>query len=109
MNYRQRVWMFALPLALVTGAVAVPEITQDDIREHISYLASDELEGRLAVSRGYELAAAYAAAEFRKYGLEPKGTDGYFQPFQTSAGYRPGKNNFLTITVAGERFDFDLG
>lgn len=108
-NRMRKVWLCALPLALVASAVAVPEITQDDIRAHISYLASDELEGRLAVSRGFERAAAYAAAEFKKYGLEPKGTEGYFQPFQMTAGFRPGKNNFLTITVAGERYDFELG
>ncbi|HTP88647.1 MAG TPA: M28 family metallopeptidase [Bryobacteraceae bacterium] len=47
---------------------------------HIQYLASDALEGRDTGSEGYRKAAAYVADHFKKYGLKPAGTEGYYQP-----------------------------
>jgi Peptidase family M28 len=50
--------------------------------KHIEYLASDKLEGRNVGSPGYELAAAYVAAQFEKAGLKPGAGGSYFQPVQ---------------------------
>ncbi len=49
------------------------------MRGHLSFLASDLLEGRDTPSRGLEIAAEYIAAQFRRAGLEPAGDSGYFQ------------------------------
>jgi len=49
------------------------------LRGHLSFIASDALEGRFTPSRGLDLAAEYIAAQFRRAGLEPAGDDGYFQ------------------------------
>lgn len=46
------------------------------IRAHIEFLADDRLEGRLAGTRGHEIAARYVAAQFAQLGLRPGGTDG---------------------------------
>ena len=54
-------------------------ISADSLRGHLSFLASDLLEGRATPSRGLDLAAEYAAAQFRRAGLDPAGDDGYFQ------------------------------
>jgi len=52
------------------------------LNSHISYLASDRLEGRSTGSEGEMLSAKYLAAEFQKIGLEPKGENGtYLQEF----------------------------
>ena len=51
-----------------------------NVKTHISYLASDELEGRGTGSAGEQLSATYIAEQFKQIGLTPKGTDGYFQP-----------------------------
>lgn len=48
----------------------------DRIRAHVEFLASDLLEGRDTGSRGHRIAANYVAAEFRKLGLKPGGTNG---------------------------------
>ena len=61
------------------------------VRADVEFLASDHLEGRDTGSRGYDIAAAYVAAQFRAIGLRPGGTDGgwYLQvPFRrtTHAG-----------------------
>jgi hypothetical protein len=54
-------------------------ISGDAMRGHLSFLASDLLEGRGTPSRGLDLAAEYIAAQFRMAGLEAVGDDGYFQ------------------------------
>jgi hypothetical protein len=47
---------------------------------HVLVLADDKLEGRGTGTEGHRKAAEYVAGEFRRAGLEPAGTDGYFQP-----------------------------
>ena len=52
----------------------------DAIRSHVEFLAGDLLEGRAAATRGYDIAAAYVAAQFRQAGLAPAGdNDTYLQ------------------------------
>jgi Tol biopolymer transport system component len=79
------------------------EISKNDLGAVISYLASDELEGRLAGSPGGHLAAEYIAAQMKRIGLQPVGTnDGFFQPYEFNAGARVLTNaNRLVVTPAG--------
>jgi Peptidase family M28/PDZ domain/PA domain len=59
-----------------------PAASEARLKKDITYLASDELEGRGVSTRGINLAADFIAAEFKKAGLKPGGKDGtYFQPF----------------------------
>jgi hypothetical protein len=41
------------------------------LRAHLTFLASNLLEGREATTRGYDIAADYAASLFQQYGLTP--------------------------------------
>ena len=54
-------------------------VSANSLRGHLSFIASDLLEGRDSPSRGLDIAAEYIAAQFRRAGLEPAGGDGYFQ------------------------------
>src|SRR5437899_10648345 len=47
---------------------------------HVKFLADDSLEGRDTGSEGLRKAQAYAVEQFKKTGLEPAGTDGFYQP-----------------------------
>ena len=58
---------------------ALGRVSAESMRGHLSFIASDALEGRATPSRGLDLAAEYIAAQFRRAGLEPAGDDGYFQ------------------------------
>ncbi|GIW87827.1 MAG: peptidase M28 [Isosphaeraceae bacterium] len=58
---------------------ALATIEPGSLKAHVSFLASDALEGRDTPSRGLDIAAEYIAAQFRAAGLEPAGDDGYFQ------------------------------
>ena len=59
------------------------------IEKDVSYLADDQLEGRAIGTEGEQLAAQYIAAAFKKYGLVPKGTDGFMQPFNVKKATNP--------------------
>src|SRR5712691_4749365 len=86
------------------------------LRAHITYLASDKLEGRRTGSAGANLAAEYIAREFSRYGLrrsigydtqgmsilEADSPHRYMQEFPYVAGVELGKNNkFWMAPVAG--------
>ena len=62
-----------------TQQAVLERISPASLRGHLSFIASDLLEGRGTPSRGLNLAAEYIAAQFRRAGLEPVGDDGYFQ------------------------------
>ncbi|NNE94091.1 MAG: M28 family peptidase [Verrucomicrobiales bacterium] len=85
-----------------------PEIAVADLKQHIEYLASDELEGRLTGTKGGELATNYMADNFQKIGLEPAGTDGFFFPFEFTAGVDIGEDNALDLTLGGEKIETEL-
>jgi len=49
---------------------------------HVQFLADDQLQGRNVGTEGFHKAADYVAEEFRRLGLKPAGTKGYFQPIK---------------------------
>jgi len=51
------------------------------IQKDVAFLADDKLEGRSTGTKGEKAAAAYIAKRFKEIGLEPKGTNEYFQDF----------------------------
>ena len=50
------------------------------IERHVSWLADDDRQGRLAGTPGYDAAAEYVARQFARIGLQPAGEGGYRQP-----------------------------
>lgn len=59
-------------------------IRGDDLKRHIGILADDTFEGRAAGSRGGRAAAVYLTRELERLGLQPAGTEGWFQTFRGS-------------------------
>ncbi len=53
----------------------------DRIATHIKTLSSDQMKGRGTGSKENDKAAQYITKEFRKLGLLPMGSEGYWQPF----------------------------
>lgn len=57
------------------------------LKNHVTYLADDKLEGRRAGTEGEKLAREYISERFREAGLEPKGDNGdWYQPFEIYDG-----------------------
>lgn len=87
LNKVKRTFLTAVVVcALAHGQLGPPEqaaidrISAESLRTDLSYLASDDLEGRGTPSRGLDLAADYISARFQSAGLEPAAGDSYFQP-----------------------------
>lgn len=79
-------WQDSAPTQVIDEVTtASATISADRLREHAKYLASDELEGRLAGTPGNQKAAEYIARHLKEFGYEPLGdkdeSRGYFQKF----------------------------
>src|SRR5262249_50111512 len=98
---RQRLIQFLAVLFLLSGtfALAAEKAVETRMLKDVTYLASDELEGRGVSTQGINLAAAYIAEQFKKAGLKPAGLDGsYFQPFtMVSGASEPDGPSFLKL------------
>ena len=57
------------------------QITPADLKENLSILASDALEGRETGTRGQKMAAAFISAHFQELGLKAPVDGSYLQPF----------------------------
>ncbi len=90
MNIRRIVLLAAGLVFILSGLLNAQEnnpiesITQAEIRDHIFFLASDYMNGRVGPSAEYEIAAQYMATQFAAAGLEPvieneDGKKSYFQ------------------------------
>ncbi len=78
--------------------ISNPEITDQEIKSHINYLASDELKGRDSGSEEIFEAAEYIADEFAEYGLKPAFDGDYFQEFSFIKSIELTDNNNLIFT-----------
>ena len=80
-------------------------ISANSLRGHLSFIASDLLEGRDSPSRGLDIAAEYIAAQFRRAGLEPVGGDGYFQTANWSVAAQDLRAFRLQLAFDGRTLD----
>jgi aminopeptidase YwaD len=86
-----------------------PDITANELRTHVRYLASPELRGRRAGEEGNNEAAKYIAGEFARYQLHPLGeNNSFFQPFSFVSATTLGKRNTLAVSVRGEKRSLQL-
>jgi hypothetical protein len=110
-------------VAVVATVTAAPKagprgaelIDARQMRDYLTFLASDELEGRDTPSRGLDIAARYLASQLSRFGLKPAGDDGFFQkmamtrttidPAKTTAAIKDRSFTFgeeFLASVAGE-------
>ncbi|MDH3585326.1 MAG: peptidase M28, partial [Phycisphaerae bacterium] len=76
-------------------------ITATDLSRHVHTLASPRFQGRGTGTAGERQATAYVAEVFAQLGLEPAGSEGFFQPFSFTTAGEVGKNNRLASKLAG--------
>ncbi|WP_420317264.1 M28 family peptidase [Ekhidna sp.] len=80
---------YALGLIIAFGLLAQDKtalkfsktITAEDLKEHLSVLASDEYEGRETGQKGQKMAAEYIANHFQSLGFEAPVNGSYLQQF----------------------------
>lgn len=72
------------------------EVTINELKDHIKYLSSDSLKGRLTGSSGDSLAAEYIRKDLLSDGLVPLAGDG-LQRYEVTKRIIAGKNNEIII------------
>ncbi len=82
--------------------------TLENLKLHIQYLADDKLEGRRTGTNGEKMAMEYISNQFKSIGLLPKGSKGYYQPFEVNEGKQIDDSTKLIINgnnlAAGKDF-----
>ncbi|MBU2937992.1 M28 family peptidase [Lacinutrix sp. C3R15] len=86
--------LFLMLLTSCKKEVVIPEVS---IKEDVTFLADDALEGRQTGTEGEQKAAAYIAKRFQDLGLQAKGTDGFFQPFSFKPKTNPHQKVNYTV------------
>jgi aminopeptidase YwaD len=80
----------------------------NSMMNNVSYFSSPELEGRIAASKGYFLAAEFSANWFKKYGIKPIQENSYYQPFKVE--YNEIKEPILLKLIDNEKTkEYKLG
>src|SRR6201993_527234 len=69
---------------------------------HVKFLADDSLEGRDTGSEGLRKAQAYAVEQLQKAGLEPAGSDGFYQPVSFMQYELDESKSSLALVTNGE-------
>ncbi|MHA7872366.1 MAG: protease-associated domain-containing protein, partial [Hyphococcus sp.] len=90
-------WEATQAAALVDASASAPERLEADVL----YLADDARAGREAGTPGYRQAADYVAARMEAIGLEPAGTDGWFQEVPLISSQAVVDQAALTVTSPG--------
>ncbi|WP_458628257.1 M28 family peptidase [Winogradskyella sp. PC D3.3] len=74
----------ALMLLVLIGFLSCKneaKVAENKIKDDVTYLADDKLEGRQTGTEGEVLASEYLIKRFKEIGVQPKGTDGFLQSF----------------------------
>jgi hypothetical protein len=83
----------------------VEGITAKQLRDYLTFIASDELEGRDTPSRGLDIAAMYIAQHMSSWGLKPAGDNGtYFQKVPLSRGKVIARDTHLSL--GGQEYEY---
>jgi hypothetical protein len=108
-----RGWIAAVVAVALTGAVAANggagAIKSPDLREWLTYISSDELEGRAVFTSGFGLAAAYVSDHLHAWGVKPAGDHGSYLQTVRVLGVKTTSRSTVSVTVNGETRTFADG
>ena len=86
----------------------VDYLTQQQLKDYLTFMASDELQGRDTPSNGLNTAAKFIATLLSRWGVEPKGDNGtYFQNIDLLKSVV--RTDRSSVTVNGESLSFGNG
>src|SRR3979490_875834 len=68
----------ATPAVTLSAARGVDTITAEQFKDYLSFIASDEMEGRDTPSRGLDTTAKFLATNCARWGFRPAGDEGGF-------------------------------
>lgn len=86
-----------LLLIFISPSIFSQEIRVEELKKHIIYLSSDELQGRGTSAEGEKKSAQYIQMQFRMAHLQPKGTQGYISEFTFKKNPDPHDTNTVNL------------
>ncbi len=102
--------MLALsPAGGLDRGVSTGPIKAQDMKEWLTFLASDELEGRSTFSEGLGIAAQYIAGQLRAWGVKPGGDNGSYFQHVAVRGIRTEDRSTVTVETGGQTKTFKAG
>jgi Zn-dependent M28 family amino/carboxypeptidase len=102
--------VFWLPVLSSAGPNEAPAgfIRVTDLRADLTFLASDELEGRMSLERGSDVAIQFIVAEFAKAGLKPAAGDSFIQPVPLVKYLPDARGTRLTLRHGSANHKYEL-
>jgi hypothetical protein len=92
---------------LSAGAQSGPaSINRDDLKEWLSFIASDDTQGRAIFSAGLGLAAAYISDHLRVWGVKPGGDHSSYLQTVRVLGVKSTSHSTITVQVGSESRTF---
>jgi Zn-dependent M28 family amino/carboxypeptidase len=88
---------------------SVKAINQTTMKEHLEFLASDQLGGRYTLSPSFAIAAQYLATRLKAYGYKPAGDNGYFETFDLLQIKADPDKTSGTLTANGQQTPLAFG
>src|SRR5215210_409141 len=84
-------------------------ITEADLKEWLTYISSDELQGRATYTEGLGLAAGYISSRLQSWGVKPAGDHGTYLQTVKVQGVRTNSKASVTVDVGGQSRTFKDG
>ena len=117
MGFRRVALIFALLVSFSIGAAhaqqstkgGITSIQQEPLKEWLTYIASDELQGRATYSEGLGLAAGYISSHLAQWGVKPAGDHGTYLQVVKVLGVRTTSRATVTVEVNGQTRTFNDG
>ena len=106
---RIALWVLASVSLVAAAGGGRSSIASGELRQWLSYIASDELQGRAVYSAGFGLAGAYIEDHLREWGVKPAGDAGSYLQTVKVLGVKTTSHASVTVTVGGERRTFADG
>jgi Zn-dependent M28 family amino/carboxypeptidase len=109
---RNRLVTLACLLFAVTAVAQQAQQTHFDGKswwDYVKVLADDNMEGRETGSAGLKRAEAYVVEQLKKDGLQPAGSNGFYQPVKFESRELDEKNSSLALVKDGKTEPLTLG
>ena len=101
--------MLFVPMGLLAQRLSkADKLLIQNLKGHIQFLASDELEGRRAGTPGEQKAIHYIVEQYQGLAIQPMGTKGFIQDFKIDEGKRFANDAFVKINNQQAILDTDF-
>jgi Peptidase family M28 len=113
MTRRRAACVLVIVAVLGVGSVGAAggrgSISVSDLKQWLTYIASDELQGRAVFTEGLGLAAGYIQAYLQAWNVKPAGDHGGYLQTVRVRGVKATSRSTLTVRVRGESRTFKDG